>query len=49
MNNDKTCGTCKFSQYSNDVQDFICTNVDSDYIGLETEYSEPACMEYESK
>ena len=44
--NDEICGTCKYHRKENG--EWVCTNVDCDLCGIETEY-DYSCEEYESR
>ena len=43
----RICGNCKYHRID-DKEEWICTCVDSDLCGLETEY-DCSCMEYERR
>ena len=44
---EQICGTCKYHR-RDDRGEWICTCVDSDLVGIETEY-DYSCMEYEDR
>ena len=45
---EEVCGTCKYHKKDNDTGEWICTNVDTDLCGIETEY-DYTCPEYEDR
>ena len=41
------CGTCQYSRWDRDEQDYICTNEDSDNYGLPTTYGDSCELQEE--
>lgn len=46
---EECCGTCRMHRKDPDTGEWVCSEPDADYYGMETEYSEPACEEYEER
>ena len=42
------CGTCQYSCWNRDEQDYICTNEESDNYGLPTTYGDSCELQEES-
>ena len=45
---ERCCGTCMYHRKDAESGEWICTNVDCDLCGIETEY-EYSCDDYESR
>lgn len=45
---DRICGNCKYHRKDKETGEWVCTCVDSDLCGVETEY-EYGCAEYEER
>lgn len=44
----RSCGNCKYHQYENASQGWVCCNADSDYVADWTEY-DFCCGEWEER
>lgn len=45
---ERCCGTCKWHWYVNIYEDFVCTNIDSEYCADWTDYDD-YCEDWEGK
>ena len=45
---DNVCGNCKYNEYNQDTELFVCDNEESEMYGLETDYDD-TCIDYEER
>lgn len=48
MNEKKVCGTCKYHQFENVDDGYMCVNDESEYLSDWTEYND-SCSEWEGR